>query len=83
MQAETPSIHELLQALLPPPPQVRRQNLLSEQHFPKGLWSSGLRQLFTGDFHQSSRQRRRTASRIPSAITLDGALSYRWDGYRQ
>jgi urea transporter len=43
MQAETPSIYEPLQALLPPPPQVRRQNLLSEQHFSKGLWSSGLR----------------------------------------
>ena len=43
MQADAPSIYELIQPLLPPPPQVRRQSLLAEQHFPTGQWGSGLR----------------------------------------
>ncbi len=43
MQADAPSTYELMQPLLPPPPQVRRRSLLAEQHFPTGQWGSGLR----------------------------------------
>ena len=44
MQADEPSIYELLQALLPPPPPpVERKGLFAEQHFPTGSWGSALR----------------------------------------
>ena len=43
MQADTPSIYELLQALLPAPPKLRQQHWLSEQRYPTGRWGSGLR----------------------------------------
>ena len=43
MQADVPSVYELLQSLLPPPPPVKQQSLLAEQHFPTGPWGSGLR----------------------------------------
>ncbi|WP_250395790.1 urea transporter, partial [Synechococcus sp. MU1655] len=44
MQADAPSIYELLQELLPPPPPpVERKGLFAEQHFPTGSWGSALR----------------------------------------
>ena len=43
MQADAPSVYELLQALLPAPAPVKRQSLLAERHFQKSPWGSGLR----------------------------------------
>ena len=43
MQADAPSVYELLQALLPAPAPVKRQSLLAERHFQRGPWGSGLR----------------------------------------
>ena len=43
MQADAPSVYELLQALLPAPAPVKRQSLLAERHFPTGRLGSGLR----------------------------------------
>ena len=43
MQADAPSVYELLQALLPAPAPDKRQSLLPERHFQRGPWGSGLR----------------------------------------
>jgi urea transporter len=43
MQADAPSVYELLQALLPAPAPVKQQSLCAERPFQKGPWGSGLR----------------------------------------